>query len=185
MTIYLTLFFEFFKIGLFALGGGLATLPFLEELIDKYHWFSESDLLNMVAVGESTPGPIGVNMATYVGFHVTGSVLGAITTTLGLVAPSVIIICIVARALRAFSNNFYVKSAFYGLRPAVGAMIFCSGITVLITTLFLNGQIAMANLNWISLVIFVAVFAVSMFYKKLHPILLICICGVAGILLQL
>lgn len=185
MSLYLTLFFEFFRIGLFALGGGLATLPFLQELITKYHWYTEADLMNMIAIGESTPGPIGVNMATYVGFHVTGNVFGAITTTLGLVAPSVIIICIIARALKAFSNNRYVKSAFYGLRPAVSAMIACSGLSVFITTMFSNGEIVLDQLNWISLGLFVVIFAVSSIYKKLHPILLICLCGVLGILLQL
>lgn len=183
--IYLTLFLEFFKIGLFALGGGLATLPFLEELIDKYHWFTQTDLMNMVAVGESTPGPIGVNMATYVGYHVTGNPLGAITTTIGLVMPSVIIICIIAKMLKTFADNKYVKAAFFGLRPAVSAMIASAGIGVLITTLFGSSVIDFANLSWINLILFVIVLAAAFLYKKLHPIALICICAVLGIALQL
>lgn len=183
--IYLTLFFEFFRIGLFALGGGLATLPFLQELIGKYHWYTEADLMNMVAVGESTPGPIGVNMATYVGYHVTGNVFGAVTTTLGLVAPSVIIICIIAKALKAFSDNRYVKDAFYGLRPAVSAMIASAGLSVLVTTLFGQSQISLANLSWINLALFAGFFALAMFYKKLHPIALIVICAIVGIVLRL
>lgn len=185
MSIYFTLFFEFFRIGLFALGGGLATLPFLSELIDKYHWFTQADLMNMVAVGESTPGPIGINMATYVGYQVTGNVFGAITTTVGLVAPSVIIVCIVARALQSFKNNRYVQDAFYGLRPAVSAMIASAGIGVLSSTLFSDSVIALDHLSWLSLALFVGFFVLAMLYKKLHPILLICICAVIGIVLQL
>mgnify|MGYP002517993049 FL=1 len=110
--IYLQLFWEYFKTGLFAVGGGMATIPFLYDLSDKTGWFTHNDLANMIAVGESTPGPIGVNMATYVGF-VTGmqqggaltAILGAVTATLGLITPSVIIILIVAAILKSFRNN--------------------------------------------------------------------------------
>ena len=122
--IYLKLFFEFFKTGLFAVGGGLATLPFLEEIAQKTGWFTHAELANMLAVSESSPGPIGVNMATYVGYttgclqgsHFLG-VLGAIIATLGLITPSIIIILIVAAILKNFRDNRYVNAAFYGLRP--------------------------------------------------------------------
>ena len=105
--IYLQLFWEFFKTGLFAVGGGMATIPFLYDLSDKTGWFTHNDLANMIAVGESTPGPIGVNMATYVGF-LTGmresgiltAILGAVTATLGLITPSVIVILIIAAILK-------------------------------------------------------------------------------------
>ena len=114
--IYLRLFLEFFKTGLFSVGGGLATIPFLYELSAKTGWFSYEELANMMAVSESTPGPMGVNMATYVGFETAG-VPGSICATIGLVTPSVIIILIIAKALHAFRSNRYVDAAFYGIRP--------------------------------------------------------------------
>ncbi len=115
MMLYLRLFFEFFKTGLFAVGGGMATLPFMYDISDRTGWFTHAQLADMIAVSESTPGPIGVNMATYVGFA-TGGVPGAIVATLGVITPSVIVILIVARILKSFRENVYVDSAFYGLR---------------------------------------------------------------------
>ena len=120
--IYLQLFYEFFKTGLFAVGGGLATLPFLYDMADRTGWFTRTQLADMLAVSESTPGPIGVNMATYVGY-VTRGIPGAIVSTLGLVTPSVIVILIIAAFLKAFRHNRYVEAAFYGLRPASTAMV--------------------------------------------------------------
>ena len=108
------LFIEFFKTGLFAVGGGLATLPFLQDMAVRTGWFTTAQLADMVAVSESTPGPIGVNMATYVGFTVAG-VPGALVATLGLITPSIIIILIIAAFLQAFRNNRFVNAAFYGL----------------------------------------------------------------------
>ena len=98
MMLYLRLFWEFFKTGLFAVGGGLATLPFLQDMSGRTGWFTHAQLADMLAVSESTPGPIGVNMATYVGFT-TGGVGGALVATLGLVTPSVIVILIVAAVI--------------------------------------------------------------------------------------
>ena len=118
----LCLFWEFFKIGLFAVGGGMATIPFLYDLSDRTGWFTYTQLADMIAISESTPGPIGVNMATYVGYEMSG-VLGSISTTLGFVAPSIIIIVIVSIFLQKFRNNRYVESAFYGLRPASSGLI--------------------------------------------------------------
>ena len=120
--LYLQLFWEFFKTGLFAVGGGLATLPFLQDMADRTGWFTHAQLADMLAVSESTPGPIGVNMATYVGFT-TGGVGGALVATIGLVAPSVIVILIVAAFLKAFRNSKWVNAAFYGLRPASTALV--------------------------------------------------------------
>ena len=102
--IYIQLFCEFFKIGLFAVGGGLATLPFLYDLASKYPWFDATMLPNMIAISESTPGPIGVNMATYAGFSATG-IIGGIIATLGLVTPSIMIIMIIASFLNKFKEN--------------------------------------------------------------------------------
>lgn len=116
---YLLLFYEFFKTGLFAVGGGLATLPFLYDMAARHpEWFTTSQLADMVAVSESTPGPLGVNMATYVGF-ITGGLPGALVATIGLVAPSIIIILIVAAFLKRFRDSKLVNAVFYGLRPGV------------------------------------------------------------------
>ena len=122
----LRLFWEFFKIGLFAVGGGMATIPFLYDLSDRTGWFTYTQLADMIAISESTPGPIGVNMATYVGYEMSG-VLGSISTTLGFVAPSIIIIVIVSIFLQKFRDNRYVESAFYGLRPASSGLIAFGG----------------------------------------------------------
>ena len=123
LELLLLAFYEFFKTGLFALGGGLATIPFLTEMMNKYHWFTADMLTDMIAVSESTPGAIGINMATYTGYHING-VLGGIVATLGLVAPSIIVICIVAQFLKKFKDSELVKSVFYGIRPAVTALIY-------------------------------------------------------------
>ena len=135
MTGIFTLIFEFFKIGLFSVGGGLATLPFLYRLADKYPWFSVDQIPDMIAISESTPGPLGVNMATYTGFQHSG-VLGSICATVGLIFPSVVIIIIVSRMLDKFRSNKYVNYAFYGLRPAVMGLIGAAGFGVLIGALF-------------------------------------------------
>ena len=124
---YLLLFYEFFKTGLFAVGGGLATLPFLYDMAARHpEWFTTSQLADMVAVSESTPGPLGVNMATYVGF-ITGGIPGALVSTIGLVTPSIIIILIVAAFLKRFRDSKLVNAVFYGLRPASTAMVASAG----------------------------------------------------------
>ena len=135
MMLYLRLFWEFFKTGLFAVGGGMATLPFLYSMSDTTGWFSHAQLADMIAVSESTPGPIGVNMATYVGFSAAG-VPGAVVATLGLIAPSIIIILIIARVLAAFRQNKYVDAAFYGLRPCSVGLIAAAGLLVVKIALF-------------------------------------------------
>ena len=181
-----TLFIEFFKTGLFALGGGLATIPFLYEMMEKYNWFTTNDLMNMIAVSESTPGAMGVNMATYVGYEAMGhSFIGGIVTTIGLVMPSVIVICIVAKFLKKFKESHWVQDVFYGLRPAVTAMIGTAGLGVFVSTVFPEGTFALASISWIHLAFFVILFLVSMFYKKMHPILMIVLCACIGILFQL
>ena len=114
MTLYLRLYWEFFKTGLFAIGGGMATLPFLKNIGATTGWFSQTDLMNMLAVSESTPGPVGINMATYVGYTV-GGVPGAIVATIGEVTPSIIVILIVAAMLAKFRDSQYVANAFYGV----------------------------------------------------------------------
>ncbi len=195
--IYLQLFWEFFKTGLFAVGGGMATLPFLRKMADATGWFTQTDLTNMIAVSESTPGPIGVNMASYVGY-ITGksqggvgfALLGAVTATLGLIAPSVIVILIIASILKAFRDNRYVNSAFYGLRPASTGLIAAAGLSVMATTLF--GMTTMTTLptavNWKGLILAAVLFVLTNFVKptkKLHPIIFIGASAVVGIVFQM
>ena len=124
------LFYEFFKTGLFAVGGGLATLPFLYDLSDRSGWFTYQDLSNLIAVSESTPGPIGVNAATYVGFLTAGP-FGALIATLGLITPSVLIILLISQILERFRKNPLVEKLFYGLRPASTGLIAAAGLLVL------------------------------------------------------
>ena len=186
--IYFTLFFEFFKTGLFAIGGGLATLPFLYEIAEKYPWFTKDMLSDMLAVSESTPGPIGVNMATYAGFSAAG-ILGGIAATLGLILPSVIIIIFVAKALDKFSQNKYVTTAFYGLRPAVCALIAVAAVEVFKTSLlnldlFAKTKNFLNLINWEHLILFVILFLVNKKFK-LHPIFIILLSAVCGIGLSL
>ena len=134
MTIYLQLYWEFFKTGLFAIGGGMATLPFLKDIGASTGWYTYSDLMNMLAVSESTPGPIGINMATYVGYLV-GGLPGAVIATLGEVTPSSIVILLIAVLLKNFQDNQYVNWAFYGLRPASTGLIGGACVAVMLEVL--------------------------------------------------
>ena len=166
--IYLQLFFEFFKTGLFAVGGGMATLPFLYDMAEKTNWFTSGQLADMIAVSESTPGPIGVNMATYVGFTTAGF-WGGLIATLALVTPSVIIIVIISYFLKAFRENKYVDAAFYGLRPASTGLIAAAGMTVVTITLlqmdlFKNSGSIMDLFNWKSLILAVIIYILSIKY---------------------
>lgn len=188
MSLYLRLFWEFFKTGLFAVGGGMATLPFMYDISDKTGWFTHSMLADMVAVSESTPGPIGVNMATYVGF-VTGGVPGAVIATVGLVTPSVIVILLIARVLKAFRENQYVDAGFYGLRPCSVGLIAAAGVLVVKLALF-NTELyastgAIADLfNVKALILAAVLLAATRYIKKLkglHPIVFILASAVIGI----
>ena len=134
MSVYLRLFWEFFQTGLFAVGGGMATLPFLKNIGQATGWYTYTDLMNMLAVSESTPGPIGINMATYVGFTVKG-IPGVIVATIGEITPSVIVILIVAAMLKKFRDSKYVNNAFYGLRPASTGLIGAACVAVVLEVL--------------------------------------------------
>ena len=189
--IFLRLFYEFFKAGLFAVGGGLATLPFLQNIADKTGWYTQAQLADMIAVSESTPGPIGVNMATYVGFTV-GGVPGAVIATLGLITPSIIIILIIAAFLRAFRDNKYVEAAFYGLRPASTALIASAGMSVVMISLFYTQKynesgnlLQLFNLKGFALAAVILIltrFVKST--KKLHPIIFILASAAVGIIFK-
>ncbi len=182
---FLQLIFEFFKTGLFAVGGGMATVPFLKEIARNYSWFTEKELLDMIAVSESTPGPIGVNMATFSGFRAGGPV-GALCSTLSLVAPSIIIILIVSRMMRQFQENQLVQHAFYCLRPASTGLIIGAMASIYHETLFHPGAASLiAWLNLPALVLFALFFAGVRGFPKLHPIVFIALGAVCGIILQL
>ena len=127
--IWISMFYEFFKTGLMAAGGGLATLPFLYAMAAKTGWFTTTDIANMVAVSESTPGPLGVNMATYVGFQVLG-IPGGIWSTLSLTCPAIIVVTCISRAMKRFEHSVTVQKIFYGLRPASSALILAAGLGV-------------------------------------------------------
>ena len=198
MMLYLQLFYEFFVAGLFSIGGGMATIPFLYKISDTTGWFTYGDLANMIAVSESTPGPIGVNMATYVGyitgvnhFGILGGILGSVIATLGLITPSIIIILIIATFLKNFKDNPLVKKAFYGLRPASTGLICAAGITVILTCLFDTKSFAgirFENMNWIGLVLAVVLWIFTNKVKKtkgLHPIIFIGISALAGIIFSM
>ena len=182
--IYLRLFFEFFHTGLFAVGGGLATVPFLYHISDSTGWFTHAQLADMIAVSESTPGPMGVNMATYVGYTVAG-VPGAVIATLGLVTPSVIVILIVARFLTRFRQNRWVDAAFYGLRPASCGLIAAAGLSVAAIAL-VDLSAPLAELfQWKYIVLAALILVLTRWVKptrKLHPIVFIALSAVAGIL---
>ncbi len=188
ISLYIQLFFEFFKTGLFTIGGGLATLPFLYEMQRKTGWFTMHDIANMVAVSESTPGPMGVNMATFTGFTTAG-IPGAIIAVFGLVTPSVIIILIVANILQKFKTNKYVQYAMYGLRAASAGLIAIAGLRVA-QIAFLNMDLFRQTGNlWdlfhpLAIAIGVILFIVFKKTEK-HPILYIVASGVIGVLLAL
>ena len=184
--IYLQLAFEFFKAGLFAVGGGLATLPFLMQTSVAYpQWFSIDELMQMVAVSESTPGPIGMNMATYVGFHVAG-IPGAIVATLSLAAPAFITILLVVRMLDRFKTNRLVMGGMEALRPAVTGLIAAAGYLVLKSVLFTveGGE---TTFHWISLGLFLLLFFSLRFklFQRIHPVIYVIVGAALGIVLKL
>ena len=186
--ILLRLFFEFAKTGLFAVGGGLATIPFLQDLGARTGWFSAADLSTMIAVSESTPGPIGVNMATYVGFTCAG-LPGAVVATLGLITPSIIIIIIIAGMLKKFRQSKLVDDVFYGLRPASTALITSAGLSVALSIFIAVGGMEehTFSVNWMSLILAALVFIGMRVpkLKKLHPIVFIGVSALIGILFRM
>ena len=183
--VYLQLFIEFFQIGLFAVGGGPATIPFLMDLADKYDWYTRADVANMLAVSESTPGPIGVNMATYAGYNAAGF-LGGIVATCSLVLPSLIVIVIVARMLQSFSENKYVKSAFWAIRPAVTGLI-ATAVVGLIQTAIFTASDGTFQFPVVPVIMCLAFFGLMQVKKlqKLHPIVWLAAGAVLGLVIKL
>lgn len=186
--ILLRLFFEFCRVGLFSVGGGLATIPFLTDLGNRTGWFGPGDLANMIAISESTPGPMGVNMATYVGFHSAGA-LGGVVATLGLIFPSVIIILVIAKFLQKFRQSKAVDAVFYGLRAASVALITAAMLQVAKIALLSPAPASDSAFayypNWLAIAVAAAVFVCVKFtpLKKLHPICFIAASAVIGVVL--
>lgn len=192
---YLYLMFEFFKTGLFAIGGGLATLPFLYEIAGKYDWLKAELMSDMIAVSESTPGPIGVNMATYAGYNagfgqggVLAGVLGGLLATLSLVLPSVIICIIVFKFLEKFKESKLVDDAFKGLRPAVCGMIAAACFNVFksacLNVDLYNATKQFANLIDVKAVVAFAGFFALTKFTKWHPIFYIIPGAIIGIIFK-
>lgn len=191
---YLRLFWEFFKTGLFSIGGGMATLPFLHDIGVSTGWYTQTQLMNMLAVSESTPGPIGINMATYVGFTVAG-VPGAVIATIGEVTPSIAVILIIAALLKNFRENRYVDAAFYGLRPASTGLIGSACITVILEVLLcvnlsgaggnlFNRAAWTGSINWQGLLLAAVLLVLTNWVKPtkgLHPIVFILFSAVVGV----
>lgn len=184
----LLLFWEFLKIGLFSVGGGMATLPFLYDLSDSTGWFTHAQLADMLAVSESTPGPVGINMATYVGYTV-GGFGGALLATLGVILPGTVIVLIMAGMLDKFRGNKYVDAAFYGLRPASTGLIAAAGVSV-VSIALLNTSLYAATGNLLDLISVKAVILAAVLWvltnlvkptKKLHPVVFIAASAVVGI----
>ncbi len=188
MTLLL-LFYEFFKAGLFAVGGGLATLPFILKMMERYpEWFGTMQLADIVAIAESTPGPVGVNAATFAGYLAAG-VPGALVASLAVILPSFLVITIIAGMLERFRGNRFVGQAFDGLRPAVSGLIAAAGYSVFRLAI-LRGTLASGLLqavDWRCIILFALIFTATQIKKlgKLHPVVYIAIGALAGMLLSL
>ena len=195
----LKLFWEFFLTGLFAIGGGMATVPFLQDIAGKTGWYTAGQLADMIAVSESTPGPLGVNMATYVGYTVGSQelggaamgILGSVTATIGLITPSVIIIMVIAYFLKKFRESRLVDSALYGLRPASVALISAAGVDIVLFALLQVDsiyEIAKASVSWKSVLLAALIYVGTNFVpklKKIPPIWFIAASAVIGVVLRM
>lgn len=187
--IYLRLFYEFAKIGLFNFGGGVASIPFLRDLSVRTGWYTLEQLTDFIAISESTPGPMAVNVATYRGYTTAG-VLGGILATFGLMFPAFFFMTMIAKFLDKFKGNKYVDWAFYGLRPCVLALIASSLLSLLKVTMFYNlGSATLFTLrsaiNWRAWGIFILIFAMLNYkpLKKMHPVAFLALSAVLGIIL--
>lgn len=185
MNVFLQLFIEFFQIGLFAVGGGPATIPFLMDIPNRHDWYQVSDVANMLAVSESTPGPIGINMATYAGFNAAG-LPGGIVATLSLVLPSIIVIVIIAQILDKFSKSIRVKSAFGLIRPAVTGLIATAVYGIFNTALFTNAA-GEFHIPVTLVLICIGYFGLmqNSKLKKLHPVVWFIFGAIMGIVMKL
>ena len=189
--IYLYLFLEFFKVGLFTFGGGYAMIPLIKEVVTKYNWMDEAHFLDMIGLSEMTPGPIAINMATFIG-NEQGGFLGSLLATLGVILPAFLIMLLISILLKKFMKNKYVQSALGGIKFVAIALICASAITILCDVLFpislSNGVFSVAP-SLISIKIFVLVIAAYFLYKivfkrKASPIMVIILSIVIGLLVN-
>ena len=162
--IYLILFLEFFKIGLFTIGGGFAMIPLIEEIAVRYGWMSESEFFDLIGVCESTPGPIAINMATYIGSS-QGGLLGSAVATLGVVLPSFIIIIIIATVMKNMTKNKFFKGFMEGVKPVIVALIMSTGFLLLLKIAGMTSD-NVSNPDFIQIIIFCIITAVFFIYKK-------------------
>lgn len=179
--IFLELFLTFLKIGAFTFGGGYAMLPLIKEAVLENGWIAEEELINFIAVSESTPGPFAINIATYVG-STMGGFFGAVCATLGVVLPSFVIILIVAKCYEKFKENRFVKGAMSGLKPAVVGLIGAALFSLFLTVFFPAGLSAVNPADphfWISVALFLA--ALLLAFRKVHPIVIILGAAAVGI----
>lgn len=179
--IYWLLFIEFFIIGTFAVGGGLATLPYLIALGDKYGWFTKAALMDMVAISESTPGPIGINMATYVGYMV-GKIPGSIIASIAVMLSGLIFMIVVARSLEHFKNSFWLVKIFYGLRPTIAALIGFAAYTMLYTIV---GDMTLSTVPILGTLLLFTMTFVLMAKTKLSPVSIIAIAAALSLIIPL
>lgn len=187
--IYFQLFYEFFTIGLFTFGGGYAMIPLVKETVINNGWLAEADFYGFIGVCESTPGPVAINMATYIG-SVQGGILGSVCATLGVVLPSFLIILLIASILNKFTDNKYFKNFIKGVKPVVSALILSTGILLLVECIGVNIELMTFDLKYISAIIFVIITAIYLvflkcFKKKVSSILLIVISAILGIVLSI
>lgn len=186
--IYLRLLFEFLKAGLFTVGGGLAALPFLEDIALKTGWFSVEQLTDMIAISESTPGPIGINMATYAGFT-TGGILGSIVASLGFMIPSIIIATIISGFIQKFNKNKIVKGTFYGLRAASVALISTAAVNAVTKSVLFDLEAFKATKLFTDLISIpgLIIAALAFFVLKKwnpHPVFILAGTAVVGIVFK-
>lgn len=185
--ILLRLYWEYFKTGLFAVGGGLATIPFLRDMGARTGWFTDETLTTMIAVSESTPGPIGVNMATYVGYEIAG-IPGVLVAALGLITPSFLVILMISGFLKKFRQSKAVNSVFSGLRPASTALIAVSGLNVALSVLIRVGGFLehTFSIHWPSVAVAAVIFLCMQHkrLKTLHPIIFIAAAAAVGVVFR-
>jgi chromate transporter len=183
-VIYLQLYWEFFQIGLFSVGGGLATLPFISAMAQRTGWITQQRIVDMLAVAESTPGAIGVNLATYTGWTLA-NFFGGVVATLGLITPSIIIIILIARILQTFESHPTVRYTFQALRPGAFGLITVAAVGIMVAVLFPWGSDQIANGFGIDLprmTLFLIVFFMMLRLKTWHPVWFILFSGLVGYL---
>ena len=184
LKLLIELFITFFKIGLFTFGGGYAMIPLITEEVVTKNWLIPEQLLDFIAISESTPGPFAINIATFIGFNQQG-VLGSIFSTAGVILPSFIIILIIAKAFHRFASNKYVIGFLKGVKPIVVGVIFSVAITFLLKSIFhiTIYDIKDIEFEWATVLIFLVVIAMTRIWKKIHPVFIVLVSGILGLII--